>query len=444
MSIVAPLAKLREKNTSVARNVAAIRTLIWVYFFFLLFEGFLRMVLPPLSNILIVIRDPFLLAAYVIAQISGVFPWNRYVTMLWLLGLVALVLGMLEWPQAPVMVLYGFRVAFLHVPLIFLIPRVMDDEDVLLFGKWFLVLAAPMAVLMAAQFLGGPDSWLNRGLDNQFKQITGAEGKIRAPGTFTYTLGPALFFAFTTAFLLLGQFRTRVFPKWLVLVASVGTAVALAISISRLALAQVAIVIAIGLLAVLVTRPTAVVGYIRFGIVVAITLAVAIQLPVFSEGTRVFATRFEQASDTEGGTEGFLERLTWDFTQAYDSMSEAEISGAGLGTGSNVGAALLFGRRGFLLAENEWPRVIRELGPLIGATVLLMRVGLVIWLFAKALGMARKGVMLPILLFGATAPSLFNGIWSQPTVLGFAVIGGGLCLASMNVKTIETTKPVRS
>ena len=422
-----------------ARNVRTIRALIWIYFFFLIFEGFLRMVLPPLSNVLIVVRDPFLLVAYVVAQISGVFPWNRFVTLLWFLGLVAMVLGFLEWPQAPVMVLYGFRVAFLHAPLIFLIPRVMDDEDVLRFGRCFLVLAAPMALLMAAQFVGGPDSWLNRGLDNQFKQIGAAEGKIRAPGTFTYALGPALFYAFTTAFLLIGQFRTRAFPKPLILVAAVGTCVALAISISRLALAQVAIVVLIGFIAILLTRPTALVGYFRFAIFVAATLVIAMQLPVFSEGTRVFSTRFEQASDTEGGTEGFFERLTWDFKQAYVSMTDAEPTGAGLGTGSNVGAALLFGRRGFLLAENEWPRVIRELGPFMGGMVLLMRVGLVIWLGVKALGMARKGVMLPILLFGACAPSIFNGVWSQPTALGFAVIGGGLCLASMKVKSITTS-----
>jgi len=37
---------------------------------------------------------------------------------------------------------------------------------------------------------------------------------------------------------------------------------------------------------------------------------------------------------------------------------------------------------------------------------------------------------LPILLFGAAAPIIAFGLFGQPTNLGFAVFGCGICLAS--------------
>src|SRR5438045_3209696 len=73
----------------------AIRGLIWIYFFLLMFEGVLRKwLLPSLSDPLMLIRDPFLLAIYVLAIASGAFPLNGYITILSLLGSLAVFLGM--------------------------------------------------------------------------------------------------------------------------------------------------------------------------------------------------------------------------------------------------------------------------------------------------------------------------------------------------------------
>jgi len=42
-----------------------IRWLIWIYFFLLIFEGALRKwIAPSLANVLLVVRDPVLLAIY--------------------------------------------------------------------------------------------------------------------------------------------------------------------------------------------------------------------------------------------------------------------------------------------------------------------------------------------------------------------------------------------
>jgi len=74
--------------------------------------------------------------------------------------------------------------------------------------------------------------------------------------------------------------------------------------------------------------------------------------------------------------------------------------------------------------------MILEMGPIMGIIFLGMRVGLAGWMFFRSLQYAREKTMLPILLFGVCGVLIVSGQWGQPTILGFAVFIGGLCLAS--------------
>ena len=59
-------------------TIQNIRRLIWLYFWLLLIEGALRKwALPKLSTPLLVIRDPVLFLAYVLAWRASVFPGWR-------------------------------------------------------------------------------------------------------------------------------------------------------------------------------------------------------------------------------------------------------------------------------------------------------------------------------------------------------------------------------
>lgn len=418
-------------------NIKLIRGLIWTYFFLLIFEGFLRMVLPSFANALLVVRDPFLLLMYLVAHISRAFPWNRFVVMFWVLGLTALVIGFFQNPGSPLVTLFGFRAAFLHLPMIFLMANVMDEQDVISMGRWFLILSVPIAILMAVQFNVGGDHWLNRGLDMQFEQIDSAGGKIRPPGTFTYSLGPSMFFSFVTAFLMYAQFHKEAYSKLLVGLSVSATCLGLAVSGSRNALALSAIVVLTAIFAVGFTRPKAVSGLVKFMFIVAIGVLVASQLSIFGEGVDVFSQRIANAGAYEGGFIGFLQRAFGEYIASYHAIGRAELTGAGLGVGSNAGASMLSGRMAFLLAESEWPRMILEMGPFIGIIFLGMRTGLTLWMFGRTLVFARAGFMLPVLIFGCTAMNLHAGLWGQATALGFTVIGGGLCLAAMKPRGIE-------
>ena len=98
----------------------------------------------------------------------------------------------------------------------------------------------------------------------------------------------------------------------------------------------------------------------------------------------------------------------------------------------NAGAALLHGKVEFLLAEGEWARVLLEGGPIFGLAFILFRVFLAISIGWRCLRKAATGVYLPALLFGADGLTLLSGQLGQPTSLGFAMFGGGLCLAACN------------
>ena len=114
-------------------------------------------------------------------------------------------------------------------------------------------------------------------------------------------------------------------------------------------------------------------------------------------------------------------------------MKMAPLYGHGIGTGSNVGARLTSGEMGFLLAEEEWGKILLELGPLLGAAFIVFRIILTGWLARLAWRALRENHnLLPLLIFSATGLSILQGQWAPPTVLGFAIVGGGLLLAALN------------
>ena len=102
---------------------------------------------------------------YFLALRDDFFPRNGFLDALLKLALACLLLGVVQYLllDLPIAVLvYGYRTAFLHLPLVFLIPELFTLEDLKRVGRWLLVLAIPMALLMAIQFESTADAWINR------------------------------------------------------------------------------------------------------------------------------------------------------------------------------------------------------------------------------------------------------------------------------------------
>ena len=437
------------------KTIPFIRRLIWLYFWLLLIEGALRKwVLPQLSNPLLIVRDPVVLLAYLLAIKAGVFPRNRWVIALGALGFLSFAVSFIPlWPYlAPTRILlvsgYGFRSNFFHLPLIFLMARVLRPEDVKRIGWWTLALVVPMAALMVAQFHAAPDAFLNRTAGGEGEMMLAALGKVRTAATFSFVVGVVAYFALASAFLIWAALRRDVYKSWLLIAAGAALVIGTAVSGSRSAVASCAVV-ASSLVIILFLRPGAV---NRFGQTLIFTLILGLivtQTPIFKEGLNVLSTRFNEvveATDKSVGA-GAFERVAGDFSESFYVLTKAPFLGYGLGIGTNAGAKFLTGRSMFLLSEGEWSRIFLESGPVLGLAYVLWRCGLVVWIGLLCLRSVKCGNVLPLLLFSSGFILLINGQFGQPTILGFAVFATGLALAARKAddeSEIPPAAPVRS
>jgi hypothetical protein len=295
-------------------------------------------------------------------------------------------------------------------------------------GRWILILAIPMTVLVVQQFLASPTDLINTAAGGTGLQLGTSGGKVRASGTFTFVVGVVCFYAIVAGFVINALMRRRTYPLWLTLPSAVAVIVAVATSGSRSAVAGVLIVVA-GVGFVLVANPRLIGRAIAALVVLLLLMSVAMQFSVVQSGTDVMQKRFEDA----GGRAGIVPRVFGGFDVPVRASELAPFFGYGLGLGTNAGAALAAGGAiPFLLGESEWQRVIMESGPIMGNLYILWRMLLVVHLFVVSLRALRRENILPMMLFGGAAPVIYSGQFGQPTLLGFAVLGAGLVLAAAN------------
>ena len=426
------------------KTITYLKRLIWLYFFLLIFEGTLRKwILPQYSDVLLVVRDPVVLAIYYMAIKARVFPRNNYMLSLgiiailcWLVSLVVLEPYLAIKPIILVTA-FGFRSNFLHLPLIFIIGKVLDQDEVLKLGKWVLIGLIPMAVLLAVQFNADPDAFINRTAGiGETQQITAGGGKIRPPGTFSFVSGVIFYAALSAAYLLYAALKGGVYRNWLLFGAGFALVVTIGVSGSRSVLLAVLVVVA-SLLAIIIFRPSAMTKFGRNLLIVVVLLLVAVRLPVFKEGVQVLSDRFTDVAEAEETSiaGGLLTRSVSGFGEGLAFLTRAPIAGYGLGIGTNGGAKFLTGNAVFLLTEGEWGRVILESGPILGLAYIVWRTMLTLKLGAFSFRKLKEGEILPVMLYCAGFLSLLNGQFGQPTNLGFAVFVCGLCLAAGNTKT---------
>ncbi|MDQ6655899.1 MAG: hypothetical protein M3Y80_08805 [Verrucomicrobiota bacterium] len=424
-----------------------LRRLIWLYFWLLLFEGALRKwVVPPLANPLLIVRDPVVLLIYLLAIRARVLPKNAWVVSIWIIGVISLAVSFIPlWPYLPpsrILLVsgYGFRSDFLHLPLIFVMARVLRRQDVQRIGWWSLLLVPAMALLMVGQFQAAPDAFLNRTAGGEGDMMVSALGKVRTAGTFSFVIGVVAYFALSTGFLIWAALRRDVYQPWLLFAAGAGLLIGTAVSGSRSVVGACAVVGA-SLAVVLVLRPAAV---NRFGQTLVATVVVGfilMQTPIFKEGFNVLSTRFNEVAEaTEKGVgAGMIERVLNDYEEGFTVLTKAPFLGYGLGIGTNAGAKFLTGRQMFLLSEGEWPRIFLESGPVLGLAFVVWRFALVIVLGLHCLRAVRAGNVLPLLLYSSGFLPFINGQFGQPTILGFAVFTMGLAMAALKVEADSDT-----
>lgn len=417
-----------------------VKNAIWAYFILLIIEGALRKwFLPFLATPLLIVRDPLALGILFICWKRNLLSFDFYMISMVILGLVATVTTLVFGHGNLQVALYGGRALLLHWPLIFVIGKVFNRQDVIKIGKVCLYIAIPMVILIGIQFYSPQSAWVNKGLNDEVEGggFSGALGFFRPPGTFSFTNGNSLFFSLVACFVFYFWLNAKYINKLLLILATAALLISIPLSISRSLLFQVILSLLFTVIAVLY-NPRYSVQMIKISMMTLIALMILSNLPFFQVATEAFSTRFEQADDTEGGLQGTLgDRFFGDLTLAFAGATDQPYFGQGLGMGTNAGSKLMTGDREFLIAEGEWGRVIGEMGLVLGLALIIIRISFSIKLVLASFRKLTEGDMLPWMLLSYAILILTQGGWAQPTPLGFHTLIAGLLLASLNHKKEE-------
>lgn len=416
---------------------ALAKKLLWAYFILLLFEGALRKwFMAGFATPLLIIRDPFLIWILVLAYNGNFYPDNKYIRRLYGFVIAFSVASLFGQYFNIFTIIYGIRTNCLHFMLIFVIPKLFTHRDVLAVGKWCFIWSIPISFVVANQFDSAPEDTINTVAGGVGAQMMSSGGKVRASGTFSFVSGIMYFYAFVSSFVIYGFLHRKTFHSLLLIAATVSCLLVMVTSASRSVVGSVAQVLAcLGFLAIY--RPQLYSRLFSLLTVVSILFFILAKMELFQEGMEILSLRFDEASGMGTGAGPIQEYFirNYEIIKApFTASGRAPLLGYGLGAGTNAGGALAgLGRMG--MGESEWQRNIYESGPIIGNLYIIWRIGLFITMLKIALSSLRNdGNSLPILLFGAAGPLVLMGQIGQPTTLGFAAFGAGLCLAATRIK----------
>jgi hypothetical protein len=430
-----------EPGRAGARPYGSLRLLIWLYFWLLLWEGAMRKwIFPSMSTPLLLVRDPVVVLIYLVALAKGVFPFNRYILLIVALAGLSFGASLLVFDHLGI-VLYGLRTDFLHLPLIFLMPKVLNQEDVVRIGRWFLLLSLPMTFLVIWQFVSPQGNWVNAAAGGELGgQMIATGGRIRPAGIFSFVTGMVSFLGVVAAFLLGGSLDRDGVPNWLRTLPIPCLVFSLVLSGSRSALVGVTIIVVVAIL-ICVRQFSRVRRVITPAVVSYLVFVTLCYLPLFREGLEVHEQRFRAGGGVERGIVG---RYLGELGESIDTAVGTPLLGRGLGIGTNAGAALLTGSRSFLLGESEWSRVVAESGPIFGYAFILLRLLICWYMIRESWSALNRGQSTPLLLVAACGLDLVSGQFGQPATLGFVIFTSGLALAAIDLPGVAATVPIQN
>ena len=426
-------------NLQVSKEETLIRWLkigIWAYFILLIFEGALRKwFLPFLATPLLLVRDPIAIWLIYKTWKHNLMPQSWLLLGMTFIGMFAVITALVLGHGNLFVAIYGARILLCHFPVMFVMGAIMQRDDVIKMGRVLLVISIPMIVLTALQFYSPQSAWVNRGVggDMEGAGFSGAMGFFRPPGTFSFTNGNTMFFSLLACFVLFFWISKTKINRLVLIAATLGLLASIPISISRTLLFSIIITMLFTMVAAS-TKGAYFTKIIGVFVVLVILLLGLSQFEFFQTSTEAFTARFEGASEAEGGLEGTLvDRYLGGFVTAIANSVDKPFFGYGIGMGTNVGSKMLSGERTFLISEEEWGRLIGEMGALLGLLVILIRLAFSLKISLMSFNRMKAGDFLPWILLSFALITIPQGQWAQPTALGFSTLIGGLVLAALNV-----------
>jgi hypothetical protein len=421
------------------KRLPFLKKLFWFYFFLLIFEGTLRKwVVPQLSAPLLIVRDPVAIAIIWEAYRSHKWPsrWSAVISLMTLLLVGLFIVQIIAGDNPLIAGLFGLRSYLLPLPVMFIMSENLDDEDLHKLGTYTLLLLLPMTLLVLAQYLAPPGSFLNRGAYEGGGQIAYTGGHVRPSGTFSFSIGLVEFDSVAGVVIFYAMFKEGFVKRWLLWASTFALVLSIPAAGARTLLVELGLTV--GCMAI-----AAVMGVSQFGkllrviVPLVIVVILAAQLPVFSDAMQSMTKRVTEANEAEGGgsAEGTLIYRTFD--PAVNAFQQAASSNNWIGIGMGRGAAaiesLLHGEK-FTAGEYEFSRELVEMGPFAGTAFFLFKAFLAIVIFGGAIARVRDQEPLPLLLLPMAFTALFFGVPEQPTIQGFMVVSVAWCIAASKTR----------
>ncbi len=428
-----------------AHSDRILRRFFWVYFVLLLTEGALRKwFLPSLSTPLLIVRDPVAIATIGYAVYRNRFPVNPYLLVIALAAVVSFVYTMFIGHANLPIAIFGFRIYVIHLPVVFIFAQALRPADVVRVGRVLLWISLPCALLIVTQLYSPQSAWVNRGVggDLEGSGFTGALGFYRPSGLFSFTNGNAFQFGLTFAFAVSLWLDRKSATLLALVLGTAGTLLAMPVSVSRAYLFGCVITLLFGFLTSLTSAKALGRVTLAGGGLFVLLLALS-QTPTFEDASRIMEARFSNASELEGGLKGTLvNRYLGEMVYAFDVAQRYGWGGAGIGLGTNVGSQLALGTVVYSVAEDEWGRVLGEMGVTLGLMVILARCALAVHLGILALNAVRRNNNpLPWMLFSFAFLLIIKANLGQPVALGFTALTIVLLIASLKTPHPRITSP---
>lgn len=379
-------------------------------------------------------RDPIC----VVAIFIGIAPLLRqqFAIAFAVIGMIGIPLALAFGHGDTFVTFFGARIYILHFPLMFLFPAVFDQEDLWKFAKALAAITIGMTVLLALQFYSPPSHFLNVGVGGEGDSVfSGAGGRYRCSGTFSFTNGVSAFYGLAAAMFVAFLASGQRMPKWMWISAGC-LMLAMPLAISRTIAFQYVITLVFTVLAVGVS-PHLVKNLFAAVIAMAVLLIALSFTPIFQDSVDAFSQRWESATQSEGdeqGVSGVLQNRIWeyDIVRPLQNMDSIPFFGLGIGIGTNVGAKLLTGERAFLVSEGTIGATLGEFGPALGIVVISLKLIFALILAFRAVFYARFSHPASIIVGSFALVGLVLGNPGQPTGLGFIVLGGGFMMLAMS------------
>ncbi|MEM4217931.1 MAG: hypothetical protein QXZ09_07890, partial [Candidatus Methanomethylicaceae archaeon] len=171
------------------RRRAAAYLFFAVYILYLIEGGLRKWLLPSMSAELYFLRDPFVIGLYVFCWVNGLYERNVINVLVVGACIVTVMIGFIQY-MAFDLPITAFALAvrsyWLYMPLIVVLPAILDQKTLRAGMLGHLIIVLPYAVLIVSQYFSEPTSFVNIGALSDEGVPLFAGGRGRPYGMFQY------------------------------------------------------------------------------------------------------------------------------------------------------------------------------------------------------------------------------------------------------------------